>query len=50
MYCFQVAMIMHNAGLIPSEYNAKNLMTPDGYFNFCAHYIVGLLRGLRGNV
>jgi len=25
-------MIMHNAGLIPSEYNAK---TPDGYFNFC---------------
>ncbi|KYN36618.1 hypothetical protein ALC56_09023 [Trachymyrmex septentrionalis] len=23
------------AGLIPSDYNAKNLMTPDGYFNFC---------------
>ena len=28
-------MIIHNAGRIPSEYNAKSLMTPDGYFNFC---------------
>jgi len=26
--------MMHNAGL-PSEYNAKSLMTSDGYFNFC---------------
>ena len=25
---------MNNAGL-PSEYNAKSLITPDGYFNFC---------------
>ena len=28
-------MIMHNAELIPSEYNAKSLITSDGYFNFC---------------
>ena len=28
-------MIMDNAGLISSEYNAKSLMTPDEYFNFC---------------
>jgi len=26
---------MHNAGLIPSESNAKRLITPDRYFNFC---------------
>ncbi|KYN18664.1 hypothetical protein ALC57_09023 [Trachymyrmex cornetzi] len=27
-------MIMQNAGLIPFEYNAKSLMTPEGYFIF----------------
>jgi len=29
-------MILHNAELIPSEYNVKSLMTPDGYFIFYA--------------
>ena len=40
-------MIMHNAELIPSKYSAKSLMTPDGYFNFCAQHVVGLLRKLQ---
>ena len=42
----EIAYSLHKAGFIVSSDTVKSL-TDDGYFNFCAQHIVGLLRGLQ---
>ena len=36
----EIAYNLHNAGFLDSSDTAKNLMTDDGYFNFCVPFSI----------